>query len=40
METLEEFFKNSVSFTPNLNQPLPTFFIKKFITQKITVLIF
>ena len=26
METLEEFFKNRVSFTPNLNQSLPTFF--------------
>ena len=26
METIEEFFKNRVSFTPNSNQPIPTFF--------------
>ena len=29
MEKLEEFFKNRVSFTPNLNQPFPTFFSEK-----------
>ena len=40
MNTIEEFFKNRVSFTPNLNHPFPNFSVKKCLTQKITVLIF
>ena len=34
MEKLEEFFKNRVSFPPNLNQPFPTFFSEKIFNQE------
>ena len=29
MKTIEEFFKNRFSFTPNLNQSIPSFFSEK-----------